>query len=302
MNNSWFVIVNPNAGNGNFKKLWSQIQHELAHHNIVYEFEFTTHHKHEIELVHKAISKGYSQIISCGGDGTLHHVVNGVMNQELINSNLITLGVIPLGTGNDWIKTYGISKNIHEAVQLIKNQNTIYQDIGHLQLENTSSYFNNVAGIGYDGYVVNKLNNLKKFGPIAYLISGISGLLFYKRMPFKVVINNSTIEDYCLMTLFGICKYSGGGMQLTDYKSSNDGFFDITFAKNLTFKDLVFNIKKLYNGKIVTHNKVETYLTDKISVIPTTKDTAFIQADGELIGTGSIAVSIVKNAIQFVIP
>ncbi|CAL2103758.1 putative Diacylglycerol kinase (ATP) [Tenacibaculum sp. 190130A14a] len=303
MNNSWFVIVNPNAGNGNFKKLWAQIQQELTHNKISFEFEFTTHHKHEIELVHKAISNGFSKIISCGGDGTLHHIVNGVMRQTIINNDAVTIGVIPLGTGNDWIKTYHIPKNTSKAIQIIKNQNSVYQDIGYLKLENTSSYFNNVAGIGYDGYVVNKLNKLKRFGPIAYLLSGLSGLLFYKRTPFRLVVNNSTVTDTCLMTLFGICKYSGGGMQLTKYKKSNDGLLDITFAKNLNILDLVYNLNKLYNGKITSHNKVTTYVTDKITVTPTKHtDLPFIQADGELIGTGAVEVSIIPNAIQFIIP
>lgn len=301
MNNSWFAIVNPKAGNGNFVKIWNDIQEELQKQLITFTYELTQYHKHEIELVHTAIKKGFTNIISIGGDGTLHHVVNGIMKQQLINSKQITVAVIPMGTGNDWIKTYEISKDIKEAIHLIKTQNTIYQDIGYLQLANTNSYFNNVAGIGYDGYVVNKLNKLKRFGSIAYLISGISGLLFYKRKPFTIVVNNKEIQNSCLMTLFGICKYSAGGMQLTDYKSSNDGLFDITFAKNLNLLDLVFNIKKLYDGSIVSHKKVSTYLSDKITVIPNTNSNqVFIQADGELIGTGKVKVSIITQAIQFI--
>lgn len=303
MNNSWFVIANPKAGNGNFKKLWNQILQELTQKNISFEFAFTTHHKHEIALVHTAITKGFLNIISCGGDGTLHHVVNGVMSQQVINSTQITIGVIPIGTGNDWIKTYGISKNISEAIELINSQNTIYQDIGYLQLDNSSAYFNNVAGIGYDGYVVNKLNKLKKFGSIAYLLSGISGLLFYKKSSFKLHINNFTIENSCLMTLFGICKYSAGGMQLTRYKSSNNGLLDITFAKHLHFFDLIFNLKKLYNGQIISHAKVDTYESNTLTVTPSSSKTfPFIQADGELIGQGKVSVSIIKKAIKFIIP
>ncbi|CAM1341235.1 diacylglycerol/lipid kinase family protein [Tenacibaculum amylolyticum] len=299
---SWFVIANPTAGNGSFNKLWSKIKKELTTQNISYTYALTTHQKHEIVLVHDAIAKGYTQFISVGGDGTLHHIVNGIMTQKHIPTNKITVAVIPLGTGNDWIKTYNITKNITSNITLIKQQKTIYQDIGYLELENTSAYFNNVAGIGYDGYVVNKLNKLKRFGPMAYLLSGISGLLLYKKTTFDIVINNELTTTKCLMTLFGICKYSGGGMQLTDYKDSTNGLFDITIAKNLSFKDLILNLKSLYSGSIIHHKKVSTYLTDNITVTPKSKEElVYIQADGELIGTGYVKASIQPKAIKFIV-
>lgn len=303
MNNSWFVIVNPVAGNGKFNKYWSDIQQELKFNNITYEYTKTEYSNHEKLIVQQAIKKGYNKIISVGGDGTLHHVINGIMSQNTINSKEITVAVIPLGTGNDWIKTYNIPKNIKASVNLIKQENTVFQDIGYLELANTTSYFNNVAGIGYDGYVVNKLNKLKRFGPIAYLLSGIAGLLLYKKTTFKIAINNKIIETKCLMTLYGICKYSAGGMQLTDFKDSNNGLFDITIAKNLSFLDLLFSIKKLYNGKILQHKKVETHVTNSLLITPQNKnDLPYIQADGELIGKGEVKVSIIKSAIRIVIP
>lgn len=303
MNNSWFVIVNPVAGNGKFNKYWSEIQQELKTNNINYEYTKTEYSNHEIVIVQQAINKGYKKIISVGGDGTLHHVINGIMTQNTIKPEKITIAVIPLGTGNDWIKTYNIPKNIKAAVNLIKQEKTIFQDIGYLELPGTSSYFNNVAGIGYDGYVVNKLNKLKRFGPIAYLLSGIAGLLLYKKTTFKIAVNNKIIETKCLMTLFGICKYSAGGMQLTDFKYSNNGLFDITIAKNLSFLDLLFSIKKLYNGKILQHRKVETLVANSLLITPqNNNNTPYIQADGELIGKGKLRVSIIKNAIRIVIP
>ncbi|WBX71226.1 diacylglycerol/lipid kinase family protein [Tenacibaculum retecalamus] len=302
MINSWFVIANPTSGNKKLSKNWKEIEQLLNERNIDFSYAFTAYSKHEIELVHKAIQQGYRNIISVGGDGTLHHVVNGIMTQRYVKTSDITVGVIPLGTGNDWIKTYNIPNNIKLAIDLITQQKTILQDIGYLELANTTAFFNNVAGIGYDGYVVNKLNTLKKFDPLAYLISGIAGLLFYKKTSFTIEVNNKVIETKCLMTLFGICKYSAGGMQLTDYKYTTDGLFDITIAKNLSLLDLIINIKKLYNGLIVNHKKVETQLSNTLLITPASlKNPPFIQADGELIGTGKVTATIIKKAIQFVI-
>ena len=298
---SWFIIVNPSSGNRNISEQWEEIQQLLKTKKIDFSFAFTQFSKHEIELVDKAIQNGFRNIISIGGDGTLHHVVNGIMQQRYVKTSDITIAVIPQGTGNDWIKTYNIPNDIEKAIEIISKKKTILQDIGVLETENNIvSYFNNVAGLGYDGYIVNKLKTLKRFGSIAYLLSGLAGLLFYKKSVFKIIFDDKTIETKCLMTIFGLCKFSGGGMQFTKDVNSSDGLFDITIAKNLNLFDLVFNLPKLYSGKIVHHKKVETYKTKEITVIPkTTKP--FIQADGELIGTGKVSLKIIEKAIKFVI-
>jgi YegS/Rv2252/BmrU family lipid kinase len=301
MSKSWFIIVNPSSGNRNISEQWEEIQQLLKTKKIDFSFAFTQFSKHEIELVDKAIQNGFRNIISIGGDGTLHHVVNGIMQQRYVKTSDITIAVIPQGTGNDWIKTYNIPNDIEKAIEIISKKKTILQDIGVLETENNIvSYFNNVAGLGYDGYIVNKLKTLKRFGSIAYLLSGLAGLLFYKKSVLKIIFDDKTIETKCLMTIFGLCKFSGGGMQFTKDVNSSDGLFDITIAKNLNLFDLVFNLPKLYSGKIVHHKKVETYKTKEITVIPqTTKP--FIQADGELIGTGKVSLKIIEKAIKFVI-
>ena len=303
MNTDWFLIVNPTSGNGKSKKSWQHISTLLTNQNIRFSFAFTKYSNHESELVQNAIKNGFTKIISVGGDGTLHHIVNGIMSQKIIETNTIQLAVIPIGTGNDWVKTYNIPAKIEKSILNIIQGQSILQDIGKLKTENnTITYFNNVAGIGYDGYVVNKLEKLKKFGGIAYLLSGISGLLFYKKTEFKIEINNKTFTEKCLMTIFGLCKFSGGGMQFTKDVNPSDGLLDITIAKNLTLLDLIFNLPKLYNGKIVNHKKVTTYKTNFLKVTPVSSiDKPFIQADGELINSGSVEVTIIKKAIQFIV-
>jgi diacylglycerol kinase family enzyme len=155
-------------------------------------------------------------------------------------------------------------------------------------------------GLSYDGYVVHKINKLKRFGALAYLLSGLASLLLYKKSTFKIALNGISIEEKCLMTLFGICKFSGSGMQLTKHTKMNNGLLNITIAKNLTVCDLLLNIRKLYSGEIVYHKKISTYTTDKISVIPF-KSIPYIQADGEFISRGAVQITIIKEAIIFVI-
>lgn len=296
--NTWFLIVNPSSGNKNFKNSWNEIKYLLNIKKIQYSFVFSQYTKHEVELVREVIKKGYKIIISVGGDGTLHHVINGVMTQTYIKTNKLKVGIIPLGTGNDWIKTYNIPNSLEKSINIIKKDRTTFQDIGCITLSNgEKEYFNNLAGIGYDGYVVRNLKNLKKVGSLAFLISGFYSLLSYNKTKYTIRIKNKTLHEECLMILFGICKYSGGGLRLTKNPNPKDGLLDITIVKNISIFDLLLNLPKLYNGDIVYHKKVETYKDEVIQII--NHNNSIIEADGEIIGTDSLDVIIYQNIIQF---
>ena len=300
MLNSFFIVVNPHSGNSNFKKSWEKITYILKLKNINFSYSFTEYRKHEVILVDKAIEQGYRNIISVGGDGTLHHVVNGIMKQRYIKTSKIKLGVIPLGTGNDWIRTYNIPNSIEKSINVILKNTTVLQDIGCITLLNgKKEYFNNLAGTGYDGYVVKNLNYLKKMGSLAFLVSGLYSLFSYKKTEYKIIINNKTINEQCLMILFGICKYSGGGLRVTKDPNPKDGLLDITIVKNISFLDLLFNIPKLYNGDIIHHRKVTNYKTRELKILDNYNST--IEADGEIIGNGSLNVTIKQNAVLFLI-
>jgi YegS/Rv2252/BmrU family lipid kinase len=300
MLNSFFIVVNPHSGNSNFKKSWEKITYILKLENINFSYSFTEYRKHEVILVDKAIEQGYRNIISVGGDGTLHHVVNGIMKQRYIKTSKIKLGVIPLGTGNDWIRTYNIPNSIEKSIDVILKNTTVLQDIGCITLLNgKKEYFNNLAGTGYDGYVVKNLNYLKKMGSLAFLVSGLYSLFSYKKTKYKNIINNKTINEQCLMILFGICKYSGGGLRVTKDPNPKDGLLDITIVKNISFLDLLFNIPKLYNGDIIHHRKVTNYKTRELKILDNYNST--IEADGEIIGNGSLNVTIKQNAVLFLI-
>jgi len=296
---SWFLIVNPSAGNTNFRKSWICIQSLLKTKEIFFSFVFTQYTKHELVLVDEAIKQGYRNFISVGGDGTLHHVVNGIMMQRYTKTSNIKLGVIPLGTGNDWIRTYKIPNSIEKAINVIINNTVIFQDIGCITLASgKKEYFNNLAGIGYDGYVVKNLKYLKKIGSIAFLLSGLYSLLSYRKKKYSITIGDETLKEECLMIIFGICKYSGGGLRVTKYPNPTDGLLDITIVKKFSFFNLLFNLPKLYNGNIVHHKKVDNYKVKELNII---NDNSIIEADGEIVGTGSLKVHIIPNAIQFLI-
>lgn len=303
MNHKWYVIINPTSGNNRYKKRVSKLLALLSSHNIKHEYKLTKYAKQEYVLVQNAIKLGYRKIISVGGDGTLHHIVNGIIHQNDVKSNELKVAVIPTGTGNDWVKTYGITSNILKNIELIKQEKTILQDIGKVTLENQKKpiYFNNLTGIGFDGHVVNYINKYKKLKSLAYIVGALIGFSTYKSSEFKIAFNNQEIITKSLMTLIGLCNYSGGGMKLTKNPNSTDGLLDISIIKDINIGNVLLNILKLYNGKIVHHKKVTTYKTDKITIDINDATKPFIQSDGELISSSNFEISIISKAIQFVI-
>ncbi|MBI9040874.1 diacylglycerol kinase family protein [Lutibacter sp.] len=303
MSTKWFIVINPTSGNGASKKKWPAIFSELNHQNFEFDFVFTEYERHSIKLVQNAIKQGFTKFICVGGDGTIHNFVNAVLGLNPLNIKDIKIGIIPIGTGNDWVKTYNISKDFKEAIKIIKAEKTIIQDIGKLQITDSSKevYFNNLAGIGFDGYVVNKVHKYKNLGFLAYFTGAIVSLTSYKKSNLEVTFNNTILKGKTLMLLIGICKYSGGGMQLTQNSNATDGLFDITFVDNITLLTLLRNLRGLFNGNITTLNCVKNYksATIKITVLDTQE--TYIQADGEIIGSGNFTVSILPKAIQFIV-
>ena len=300
--NRWFVIINPTSGNGSSKRKWPRIKALLNAEDFDFDSAFTEYEKHSVLLVQIAVKQGFRNIISVGGDGTLHNIINGIQRQNSVNSSDIQIGVVPIGTGNDWIKTYNIPINNEKAISIIKRGVLRQQDLGKIEFIDQKQepiYFNNLAGVGFDGFVVSKVGKYKNLGAIAYLIGAIAGLFSFKNFSSTITLNKTEIRTKSLMVLAGLCKYSGGGMQLTKDPNPNDGLFDVSIAKDLSKFDILKNLSNLFNGKIVDHSKVENYKVSELSIIITSKVKPFIQADGELIGTGSIRLKIVPRAFTF---
>lgn len=303
MNKKWFVIVNPTAGNGAANKKWNLVFNELIKENFDFDFEITQYKKHASALIKKAIDQGITKFICVGGDGTLHNMVNGILTLNPQNISEIKIGIIPIGTGNDWVKTYKISKDYKKAIKTIKAEFTLKQDIGKLLIHenNSTVYFNNLAGIGFDGYVVNKVHKYKNLGFLAYLTGALISIAGYKKSKLKIKFNAVEIKEKTLMLLIGICKYSGGGMQLTQNTDATDGLFDISHINKISLLTLLGNIGGLFNGKITHHKLVKNYKTSKIELTVLDTQKTYIQADGELVGSGSFEAEIIPKALHFIV-
>jgi YegS/Rv2252/BmrU family lipid kinase len=303
----WFVIVNPVSGFGKVKKEWQDISEELKAQGVDYEFEFTTAQAKGDEIAYKAISNGYRKLICVGGDGHLHDIVNGVLAQSYVPSTDITIGMISQGTGNDWIKTNGIPKDIKKAIAVIKQGKTYIQNAGlarsYRNGQAASRYFHNFAGVGFDAYVVQNTINSKGYGQIAYLLVMLKSLFSYQKPVLRITLDDRIIETKTYLTLSGIGKFGGGGMKLTPDAQPDGDAFNVSVAKDFSKLDVFRYIGKLYDGSFIHLDKAESHMSKHVRIeVISSVDEVYMEADGDMMGTGPFEISLVPHALRVVIP
>ncbi len=304
---SWMVIVNPKAGSGKGLKDWPVISNQMYNSGLKFTCVFTEHKFHAIELTVSAINKGFRHIVAVGGDGTIHEVVNGIFLQKTVPTTDIFLAVIPTGTGNDWIRMYGISATYSEAVEALVQKRTVLQDVGKVEFMETrvshTRYMANVAGVGFDAMVNLKYNNLKdegRYGKHLYLRSTFNTLLKFKHKHFNITVDGKLFYSGLVFSgAVGIGRFNGGGMQQTPNAAIDDGLLDLTVITDMSKLKVMRNFKLLYSGKIYTLPKVlfKQCRTIEITSEPETR----IEIDGEAVGTSPFKFSLVPKSIKVVV-
>lgn len=298
-----FFIVNPHAGNGKGSKDWPLIKSYIRKENISCEFIITEKKYHAIELSAIAADQGYKTIIAVGGDGTLNEVANGILKSS--NASDVVLGMIPVGSGNDWCRMFGIPSNYEAVVKVIKEAKVFIQDVGlvkfHKGKKNKERYFVNVAGMGFDAKVVRKTNSQKdkgKSGKLLYLLNLFTSLFYYKVIAAEISIDDKAIKTKLFSMNVGICKYSGGGMMQVPNAVADDGLFDITIINKIGKFDVMRNVKNLYDGSFIKHPKVDTYRGIKVAVDAVPE--VFVEVDGETLGHSPLEFIIIPHALKII--
>lgn len=300
---NWYIIVNPNAGNGKGTKDWGRISCLLERNGIVFESKFTERKGQAIEFGREAIASGFRKIVSVGGDGTLNEVVNGIFTQDICSTQEVTVGMIPVGTGNDWGRMFGIPMMYEGAIKVLKENKTMLHDIGLVSFYNGDTldkrYFINIAGLGFEALVVKKTNKQKDKGRSSraiYLYNLLSSLLSYKKVNSELTIDGKSINCNVFSVNVGNGRYCGGGMRQTPDALPDDGLLDITVIRDMSRLEVIKSLKLLYDGTILSHPLVDGYRTTNLKV--TAEPAMFAEADGESLGHTPVEFSIIPKAIK----
>ncbi len=304
----WLVIINPNAGNGRAIKKWNKVKVMLKEQNIPFVPLYIQNAGETISKTKEAIQKGFRRMLVLGGDGTLNEVVNAIHTTEKISPKEFIISMIPIGTGNDWSRTYKMPhRDIKKSIAIIKNEKIILQDIGVVEYfsgtEKKKRYFINNAGMGYDAVVVEKANRQKKRGisnNLSYFLNVFTMLLSYKCKKITVKIDDEEYHTDMFSMNVGICKYMGAGMMMLPYAIPDDGLFEFTMIRKIKRGKIIRNTSKLYNGNIVKLEETFTTLAETIEI--SSDEHILLEADGEILGHGPFKFNILKKCAYVVVP
>ena len=289
----WYVIANPRAGSGKTMSLWVPAENRLNELGVPFYTVYTTHKHHAVELAATAARLGYRKILAVGGDGSLHEVFNGVVSwceESGVDTSEFTIAVVPIGSGNDWIKTFNVPNNASEVVKLIAEESFTRQDVVKVVSEGGKvSYMANIGGIGFDSHVCERVNRQKERGMRSKGIY-LNALLFTMRtmlsINVQVALDGRIVHSGKTYSIaLGNGKYSGGRFRQTPLADPADGILDVMIVPKLPIRELMEELPRLIKGNVDKSEKVIYARGKQVQIIPLDSRSAdILELDGEIEG------------------
>lgn len=293
--------MNPRAGNGNVKKLIPLIRLRFDALGIPYDIHITQSPGDASVAARRAVGK-FPVVVAVGGDGTVNEVVNGLVDVGGI------LGVLPVGSGNDFSKAIGLPGRLDQCLEVVVRQKTKTVDLGYIvavtrMKEKKSRHFINAAGIGLDALVANE----------ARKISWISGIGKYAIAAARVLMrfapSNSTLkcQDFessgnHLLISVGNGQCSGGGFYLTPDAVLDDGVFDVCIAKDVSLPEILKIFPFVFAGK---HGRFRQIAMKRAKTLSVNSDSDLpVHIDGEILGLDlrEVELNIIQGGMKVIIP
>ncbi|MBR6184313.1 Diacylglycerol kinase catalytic domain-containing protein [Bacteroidales bacterium WCE2004] len=304
---SWYFIVNPRAGSGKTMSEWVPAERLLEAEGIPFVTAMTDHKKHAITLAREAAAEGYRRIAAVGGDGSLHEVLGGICSwceETGTPPEDFYLAVIPIGSGNDWIKSCHVPDNVKEALALLMDGSFGWMDI----IRGVSDggkvhYMANCAGIGFDSHVCDMVNHQKERGMRGKMIylNALRYTIFHLK-PISVLVREDG-ENVFSGEIFSLAAgngpYSGGGMRQVPLAVNDDGMLDYMIVPKARLGSLVKEIPRLFAGTTHESSIIRSGHCQTLEIAPLNEASAdLIEYDGELEGRLPLILEVSAHRIH----
>lgn len=305
--NKVHVIVNPLSARGKTEARWEDIKEAVRHYFKEFKYIFTEKPKQATEIARELLRDGFDLLIGVGGDGTLNEITNGFFCDEshrTINDDA-SLGIIPSGTGSDFIRFLKIPRDFHKSVALIKNSENRKIDVGRIHytgLEGQAArkYFLNVSDFGLGAEVIKNLSSIPsiKRSALSYYTGLLNTIKTYRSQPVRLVIDDEReIEGKFLIGAVANGRIFGGGMTIAPLAQPDDGYFDVVLVDDMTRLEIIYYSRLLYTGTLHKHPKVNVIRARKLRV--ESDYPVNIEYDGELGGTLPVEFQILEKRLNF---
>jgi diacylglycerol kinase (ATP) len=281
----WAIAINPNSGQGRSIAIGEEVIKYFAGKNLEYRiFSALSAGALQQDLENFLDQQSVDGVISVGGDGLAHLILQVAVPRH------IPFAIIPAGTGNDIVRTLGWSlDNIQSQLDRVTSTKAEPIDLGNVD----SEWFAAILSTGFDSIVNERANRLKwPKGPQRYNVAIARELPRFTPIEYEITTDARTFTTKAMLIAIGNGRSYGGGMLVCPQAHLNDGLFDVMILEPVSKLEFLKVFPKVYSGSHLSHPKVSTFRTKKISI----QADAVAYADGERIGAAPISAECVPSA------
>jgi diacylglycerol kinase (ATP) len=300
------LICNTRAGRGGVAKCLPEVEEHLRKRELEFDTHYTDGRGDATRIAREALDAGSRFLVAVGGDGTVHEVVNGMIEDDKPVNPEAVFGVVAAGTGSDFIKTFGIPAMPGHAVAHLDGAESFPIDIGKITYRQrdtkkdtkneTVRYFANIAQVGIGAEVVDRASRLPRWlGPTVYLVAFWLSVRKYKPGRVKVDLVDRTYEGRMNNMVVANGQFFGGGMKVAPKAAPTDGVLDIQID-HTSKREALSIIQKVHKGTHVPHPDIEEAKRAMVSI--ETNHPLLIEADGEVLGHTPAKFELLKELLN----
>ncbi|MDI9475553.1 MAG: diacylglycerol kinase family lipid kinase [Bacillota bacterium] len=288
---SYLFIVNPIAGKGKAKRTIPIIKEIMENSKHSYQIKITEKVGDGQLFAEEAKVKDFHTIVSVGGDGTLHEVVNGMAG------GIQRLGIIPAGTGNDFARSLNIPSDAEDAMEVLIQGKAVSIDLGRLD----DKYFINFCSVGLDALIAEEANKIKRYfsSTYSYVIGVIKALGKFKSLKVELMIDDKKYDEEVMLVAVCNGAYYGGGMKIAPQAEVSDGQFDICVVSKMPKLRLLLLFPTIFKGKHIKYDEVKIYRGKSVQVF--SGENMHVNADGDIVDSRPVRFEILHNKMEVIV-
>ena len=301
------IIINPKSGKRAFRRQRIYLWKLLRKRREPFVYRVTKYAEHAIELGRELVERGCDEILVLGGDGTLSEVINGIMRADIPEEQRakISFGIMPRGTGNDWGRFWGLTKDFKKSLDRFFNGEKQPLDVGCITYWRNGivhhRYFINSVGFGVDSLTCQWATTLKYYigsHHVNYFFALLAAICAHKSQKIELIVDGKTIVNDMLFTMnIGNGPFSGGGIKQNPDADPRDGVFHSIFVQTPTFLQVLKAIPRLFDGRLTDLDFVHSFVGKEIEV--NTRKHLMFEADGILENImGPCRITCLHNALS----
>ncbi len=287
------ILLNPAAGRRKGGRRLARALEVLRKAGVEPKIQESRSSGHLVELARRAQDEKPDVLVSAGGDGTHHYVLNGLWGSQ------IPLGILSLGTGNDWANGLGIPvDDACEAANVLLNGARRAVDLARVG----DSFYHCIAGVGFDSIVTRFANEQVQWvnGPARYAWAILRCLKFYRPYPLEIQSNTHNFSGDVIFVTIGNNRSYGGGVTMAPRARMDDGLLDVCIVPAMSKPELLRWVPAAYRGEHLAHPRISYFQARKLTLNSPCRLELF--ADGEFIQELPATIEAVPNALRVMVP